>query len=221
MAIQGEFVTGHKVSAARASVDGQGVQRFALHPKLHRPLVVSENFLQPVGLLSATGTDPVEANGVRAREIIDLKRLIRAALQSMGHRPDLNRLKDRFFGLQILGRLLERVIPKRILSCPQFLDFSPLKDVIPLRRAPFDDIESSLSQSWYVKVSHRTVRNDHLVTAFAVLEEIKDSFLLHKPTQEVKICLTVLNTVFARFVLPAKLELTNESIQDRFENVRD
>src|SRR6202044_1248619 len=67
---------------------------------------------------------------------------------------------------------------------------------------------------------HRRVGNNHLVTAFAVLEKIEKSLLFHQTTSKIEICLSVLNAVFPVFVLAPKLEVALETLQHLLENVR-
>ncbi len=57
------------------------------------------------------------------------------------------------------------------------------------------------------------------MTALAVLEKVKNPFLLHEPARKIEIGLAILNTVFPMFVLTAKLEITVESLEYFFQNV--
>jgi hypothetical protein len=54
-----------------------------------------------------------------------------------------------------------------------------------------------------------------------VPEEKIDSFFLHQPTREIEICLAVLNAVFPRIILTAKLKVADEPLQHFLEDVRD
>src|SRR6202011_999310 len=67
----------------------------------------------------------------------------------------------------------------------------------------------------------RSVGNDHFMTALAVLKKIIDPLLFHQPAREIEICLTVLDTVFPWLILAAKLEVSIESFQHFFEDVRN
>ena len=89
MAIQPEFVAGHKISATRGSLDRQRLGRLGLHPKLYRSFVILEDFLQPLGLIAATGGNAVITEGVPAREIVDFQRSVCLAVQLMQDRSGL------------------------------------------------------------------------------------------------------------------------------------
>src|ERR1700674_630852 len=126
MAIQSEFVAGHKISAPRRPLDHQRWPRFGLHSKFGRSLGIIENLLQPIRLFATVWINSVKANGVAAREIIDFKWFICLPFQLMRHRSGSNRIHDRLFGLKILGRFLKGMVPERELGGAHGLGLSPL-----------------------------------------------------------------------------------------------
>src|SRR5580704_6496392 len=89
MPVQSEFVSGNKISAASACVDRERLQRLGLHAKFYGTLVILENLLQALGLLSTAGVNAVESNGISARKIIDFQRFTCLTGQLMRHRSCL------------------------------------------------------------------------------------------------------------------------------------
>src|SRR4030095_12363471 len=77
----------------------------------------------------------------------------------------------------------------------QLLLHMPVADnVLPFSKAAFRQERCLwLSRAWLVCL--RGIGQYERVFSFFMFEEIEDSFLLHKPRNELKICLAVLNTV--------------------------
>ena len=74
MAVQSEFVTGDKISQPELPWTLTSCTASASIRKFYGSILIIEDLLQPVGLLSAAGVNPVETNGVSARKIINFER---------------------------------------------------------------------------------------------------------------------------------------------------
>ena len=98
---------------------------------------------------------------------------------------------------------------------------------------PFSDVIFDRSRSdcnWEVDFVFGTgfirvfmVRKKQLVLAIFMLEKIEDAFLLHEPSNEIEIRLTVLHTVIPLFVAETQtqLKVTEPQIfKDRLNDLR-
>src|SRR5438128_2506716 len=121
MSVEGEFMSGNKVTAVSSPLNNETQQRLLLHANVHGSFVVLEDILEIAGLITSATRDAVETLCIAAGIIINLQQSIE--VQRVTDLSNLHFGQNRLFGFEVLVRQLKGVVPQSVLGGTQLLNF--------------------------------------------------------------------------------------------------